>query len=251
MGLLRKLYVAVFVLILVVCGWGLYRVVSYAYESPSLEVSAISVVGLTHLSEGEVLARAGFVSGTNLLRLDLDQMRQSIEKLRWVRHARVQRIWPREIVISVIERAPIALARISGQMFQVDEDGVVLPIATATGDSPILNGLGLDDSEGNRALVDIYRTTVALIGEDSLSEVHVSQQGEVSVVPGDYPVLVDLGTDNHLERWEKYLAHRDWIQNEYPGASSVDLRFEGQIIVKSGDDQPARSITWDEETRRL
>lgn len=247
----RRVYIAVFVLLLAAFGWGLYRVIRYARQAPGLEVSSLSVLGITRVSEGEVLARSGFTPGASILSLDLVAMREAIEELRWVRHARVQRVWPREIVISVIEREPIALARIDGQVFQVDEDGVILPMSGAPVDSPILNGLVLDDPEANRPRIDLYRATLAAIGEDLLSEVYVSETGEVSVVPRRHPILVDLGRDHHLERWQQYLSRSEWIREEFPGASGVDLRFEGQIIVQPGSSEPARNIPWDEETRRL
>ena len=251
-GLLRRFYVAVFVLLLLAFGWGLYRVISYAYESPALKVSSISVSGLTRVSEVEVLARAGFSAGTSILSLDLDRMRTSIENLRWVRHARVQRVWPREIVISVIERDPIALARIDGQIFQVDDEGVILPVDSLTiADSPILDGLFLDDMEGNRAKIRIYSDTLDLIGEDVLSEVHITDKGEVSVVPSTNPVVVVLGLDQHLERWQRYLQYSPQIERDFPGASRVDLRFKDQVVVDSGGDEPVGTISWEEEARLL
>jgi len=249
---LGPVYIAGAVMVALVFAWGLYGVVSYAYEAEALAVRGITVRGLTHVSEGDVLAQAGFTAGTNILELDLDAMRESIEGLRWVKHARVGRVWPREIVISVMERDPIALARIDGQIFQVDEEGVILPVdAAGLDDSPILDGLRLDDQEGNQARIQIYRETIGLIGEGVLSEVHITEAGEVSVVPSNFPILVELGLDQHLERWERYLENSVRIREEYPRASAVDLRFEDQVIIKPGDDQPARSLTWDDETRLL
>jgi cell division protein FtsQ len=250
--LLRRFYAIVFALFLLAFGWGLYRAVSYAYRAPGLQIGSIAVQGLDRVSEGEVLSRTDITSGTSILGLDLEQMRESIEGLRWVKHASVQRVWPREIVIAVTERDPIAIARIDGQIFQVDEDGVVLPVdGGSLDDAPILDGLRLDDMEGNRARIGIYRDTVQLIGEGLLSEVHISDAGEVSVVPINHPILVDLGLDRHQERWARYVEHGARIRREYPGVSRVDLRFEGQVIIRLGDDQPARNLIWDEETRLL
>ena len=251
--LLRRFGLAVLALVLVVLGWGVYRVIGYVYESPRFEVSSVSVSGLTRVSEGEILARAALPPGTNILHVDLEQTRESIESLRWVKHARVQRIWPREIAISVNERDPIALARIDGEIHQVDAEGIILPLDTvAEADFPILEGLLPDDLEGNRARIEIYMATLDLIGEEMLSEVHITGAGEVSVVPSDSPILVDLGLDRHPERWETYLRHRRRIFRDYPGASRVDLRFEDQgVIIRMGDSQPAGRVSWDEEAKLL
>jgi cell division septal protein FtsQ len=52
-------------------------------------VRGVAVRGLTRLSEGEVLARSGFLGGMSILELDLDGMREAVEGLRWVRYANV------------------------------------------------------------------------------------------------------------------------------------------------------------------
>jgi cell division protein FtsQ len=250
--LARRIGGAALLVLLAVFAWGLYRVVSYAYAAPALQVRGVAVRGLTRLSEGEVLARSGFLGGMSILELDLDGMREAVEGLRWVRYANVQRVWPREIVISVIEREPIALARLDGQIHQVDEEGVILPFDALTlADGPVLDGLRFDDMEGNQARVRIYQRTLGLIGSDRLSEVHISEAGEVSVVPEDYPIRIDLGLDHHEERWALYLEHRAEIRELHPGAAGVDLRFEGQVIIRPGNGEPASNLTWQEEARLL
>ena len=250
--LLRGVYILAFFLTLVAFGWGLYRVVVYAYESPALYVSSISVSGADRVSQAEVLARANFNAGSSILALDLDEMRQSIEAIDWVHHARVQRVWPREIAIAVVERTPIALARIDGEVLQVDAEGVLLPLeGGVTADAPILDGLERDDPEGNRARIQIYQETVGLIGESALSEVHISPSGEVSVVPATNPIVIRLGLDQHLERWERYLELSPRIRDSFPEASMVDLRYEDRVIIEQDGEQPVGTLPWEEETRLL
>lgn len=250
--LLGRLCLTALVLFVAVFAWGLYRGVRYAGESPALQVRGISFTGAKRVSEGEILGRAGFAAGTSILDLDLDRIREAIETLTWVRHARVQRVWPGDVVISVIERSPIALARIDGRILQVDADGVLLPMDDqGAPNSPILDGLSLDDPEGNRARIEIYDSLLGLIGEDGLSEVHITAAGEVSVVPTSNPILVDLGLDHHLERWQRYLQLKRRIREDFPDARRVDLRYEDRVIIQQSGEQPESTFSWDEEARLL
>ena len=57
-----------------------------------------------------MLAKAGFEVGTNVFRVNLDQVRERVEDLQWVRNAIVERVLPDQIIIKVIEREPIGLA---------------------------------------------------------------------------------------------------------------------------------------------
>jgi cell division protein FtsQ len=66
-----------------------------------------------------------------------------------------------------------------------------------------------------------------------LSEVDLSDAEDVKVLPSDPQgeVLVHLGSSNYLERYKVYVSHvREWRQ-QFDKLESVDLRYDGQIIV--------------------
>lgn len=225
---------------------------TYAHDSGSLGIRTISVSGLHRISENDILARVAAVPGRSILSLDLDLTRESIEKIVWVSHATIQRVWPNEIVVTVVEREPIALARIDSELFQVDTEGVVLdPDALTDATSPILEGLHIGDVAGNKAKIRLYQEIVETIGESELSEVHVAESGDVSIVPSDHPILVNLGLEDYRERWERYLGLSQRIHEDYPDALRIDLRFQDQVVIQTSEDEPSRDIVWGEETRRL
>jgi cell division septal protein FtsQ len=246
------LRVAVWSPLLLGFGFGIYWSVSYVQESERLEVRRISVSGLHRVTENEVLASIGYAPGTNVLQANLEETRQTVEELLWVRHATIQRVWPNEIAISLVERQPIALVRINSEIFQVDIEGVVLsPDGLTEIDAPILDGLHVGDPEGNEVKINIYRDIVEAIGESELSEVHVAESGEVSVVPTENPILIDLGLTSHRDRWEKYLGLSVQIHEDYPDAFRVDLRFRDQVIIQNKENEPAGNIIWGDETKLL
>ena len=248
-GFLR---VAIWVPVFLGLGFGIYESISYAYETDRFEVRRISVSGLHRVSENEVLARVGYAPGANVLHVNLEETREAIEEILWVRHATVQRVWPNEIVISLVERQPIALARIDSEIFQVDIEGVVLsPDALTEINAPVLDGLHAGDLSGNEIKINIYRGVVDAIGESDLSEVHVAESGEVSVVPTDNPILIDLGLTSYRDRWEKYVGLSVRIHEDYPDAFRVDLRFRDQVIIQTKESEPAGNIIWGEETKLL
>jgi cell division protein FtsQ len=246
------IYAAAVVLLLLGAFWAIERGGVLLYELEGLKTKTISVSGIRRISENEILAQAGYAPGTNILSLNLDQTREAIEDILWVRHATIQRVWPNEIVISVVEREPIALARIDSEIFQVDVEGVVLASDALTDmSSPILDGLRVGEADSNEIKINIYREIVETIGDGELSEVHIAESGEVSVVPNDNPILVNLGLTHHRSRWEKYLALSERIREDFPNAQGVDLRFQDQIVIQTGEGQPATNILWGEETRLL
>lgn len=63
---------------------------------------------VVHVTEAQVrLVAERQVRGT-FFTVDLEQVRSSLEKLPWVREARVERRWPDTLVVSLVEHVPLA-----------------------------------------------------------------------------------------------------------------------------------------------
>jgi len=231
--------------------WGTYTVVHYLRTAPRFEVKKLSVSGsngaLKRVSENEILSQAEFEVGTNVFRVGLEDIRQRVERLEWVRYATVQRVLPDRIIIKVTEREPIGLARINRDVFQFDVDATILELDQVSEVSfPILDGLKLDRHDDNLKKVGVYRKVIEALGQTELSEVHVNDNGEVSLVSANDPMLINLGAGDFRARWLKYLQLKPQIQQKYPQAVRVDLRFKNQVIVRMKmDDDPSDNTVWD------
>jgi cell division protein FtsQ len=232
--------------------WVAYSVVFYLATAPRFEVKKLSVSGLKRVEENQILAKAGFGVGRNVFRVNLQQIRARVEELQWVHHAMVERVLPDQIIIKVVEREPVGLARIRGEVFQFDTDARILDPDPVSGSSfPILDGLRAADDQHNLPKVNAYRKVLEDLGQGALSEIHINDAGEVTVVSASDPLLVDLGTSDFRSRWIKYLQLKPQIQQHYPLAVRVDLRFKNQVIVRMRDDETGENIVWDAKKNTL
>jgi cell division protein FtsQ len=235
-----------------VLGWGVYEGVFYLRTAPRFQVQKLTVSGLKHIHESDVLMRPGFEVGTNIFKIRLDEIRTRVEEIPWVRYAQVQRVLPDQVVIKVVEREPIGLARIRGEVYQFDADGKILEPDSINGSSfPVLDGLRVGDGRGNLVKVETYRKVMEDIGQASLSEIHISDSREVTVVSASDPLTVTLGVDDFRSRWVKYLSLKSQIQQQYPEAVRIDLRFKNQVIVRMKDDDTGGKIVWGEKKDTL
>jgi cell division protein FtsQ len=66
-----------------------------------------------------------------------------------------------------------------------------------------------------------------------LSEVDLSDPEDVKVLAADSngQVLVHLGSGNYLQRYRTYVTHAQQWRQQFEKLDSVDLRYDGQIIV--------------------
>jgi cell division protein FtsQ len=232
--------------------WAVYYIISYSAAAPRFEVKRLSVSGLKHVEESQIIAKAGFDVGTNVFKVNLEQIRKRVEELQWVRHAIVERVLPDQIIIKVVERDPIGLARISGEIYQFDLDGKILdPDPIRESSFPILDGLRADSEKDNLPKVLTYRKILEELGPNSLSQIRINPGGEVTVVSSSDPFLVNLGTTDFRNRWIKYLQLKSQIEQRYPMAVRVDLRFKNQVIVRMQEDDAGENIVWDGKRNTL
>jgi cell division protein FtsQ len=101
---------------------------------PVLAVRAVQVDGLARLPAEQVQEAAGIVAGTPLLRVDVDAAEARVAQLPPVASVEVTRNWPASVVITVVERVPVAVVGEPGQRFLVDAEGVLFD--TVTGSAP-------------------------------------------------------------------------------------------------------------------
>ena len=66
-----------------------------------------------------------------------------------------------------------------------------------------------------------------------MSDVDLSDPDDVKATVSDPKgaVLVHLGSSNFLERFQVYVAHVQEWRTQFRPLDSVDLRYEGQVIV--------------------
>ena len=113
---------------------GLVAVVWLLLVSPVLGVSSVQVDGVTSLPADQVRETAGIERGTPLLRVDVDAARARVARLPQVASVEVTRGWPHTVVVTVVEREPVAVVGSPGARSLVDAEGVLFD--TVTGAPP-------------------------------------------------------------------------------------------------------------------
>lgn len=108
------------VLVIVLVGWLLYF-------SSFVTVRSVDVSGNTTLSAARIERIAEVPVGRQLVRVNLDAIRQRVASIPAVASVAVSRSWPHGIAIEVTERVPIAVELRSGRRVMLDADGKEFP----------------------------------------------------------------------------------------------------------------------------
>jgi cell division protein FtsQ len=97
--------------------------------SLGLRLAEVHVQGASPEASADILRAADLRRGAPLLGLDLDAVRQRVDKVGWVKSAQVIRLLPDTVVIAVDQRQLVAVWEHAGRTGVVDADGVVAPEA--------------------------------------------------------------------------------------------------------------------------
>ncbi len=104
------------------------------WASPLLAVRDVRVDGASTLTAEQVRTAAGVAEGTPLLRVDVSAAEGRVARLPQVASVQVARGWPGSVVVTVVERRPVAVVEDAGTRSLVDASGVLFD--TLTGEAP-------------------------------------------------------------------------------------------------------------------
>ena len=224
--------------------YGAYRGSSVVAHARVLQIDRIVVRGNERLSNGEVLAVLSGLRGESLVWTDLNVWRRRLLASPWVRDAALRRSLPSTVEVAILERRPIGIGRLNGDMFLVDDRGVVIDQygpQYADLDLPIIDGLSAPPGDGggmtDEARAELAARLIAALNAKPdvarrLSQVDVGDLHNASVILEGDPAVLHLGDDQFLQRLQSYLELAPALRERVPDIDYVDLRFDDRIYVR-------------------
>ncbi|HEV2582313.1 MAG TPA: FtsQ-type POTRA domain-containing protein, partial [Ktedonobacteraceae bacterium] len=102
--------------------------ISFALFSPNFRVRGVAVMGTTNPTLIHEIGQMNMV-GQNIFLLNVASLTDQIDALPPIEAADVQKAWPDQLVITVVERLPVILWQTPQQTYSVDSHGVVIALA--------------------------------------------------------------------------------------------------------------------------
>jgi cell division protein FtsQ len=95
-------------------------------NSAGFRITAVAINGRKQLTQDEVLAIGGVTGRSSLLFLDAVAVRERLKTNPWISDATVQKFFPNQLRIDIVERKAFALWQQEGRLSVVADDGAVL-----------------------------------------------------------------------------------------------------------------------------
>lgn len=188
----------------------------------------IIISGLTHHDPEQLLAAISVTPGGSLIGFDAARAKRILENLDWIKRAKVQRLFPNQLEITVAERQPFAVWQRDQSYYVIDKSGVAM---SGLPPSHMLK-LPLITGEGaNLAAAELFNHLEAT--PDLLLQVKAAAR----VGDRRWTLYLDSGVTILLPEkgWEDAIKTVDDVNRTQhllsKGIKSVDLRLPGRMVV--------------------
>jgi cell division septal protein FtsQ len=231
-----------FLLILTFIG----SVFMYAYTSEKFNLRQVTFYGCEELNprELEEIIRLDFPA--NILRIDLEKLKERLEKETWARRVEIRRVLPSDLIIYVEERIPSVILEVRGELMVADQDGTILaPYDPRFGklDVPIFKGVSGEDVESYKLYQEQNATRIQqglmMLSQiekgmphatQKISEVDISDPENLKIILVGDTAEIYLGEKDYLKRFGTLMNEYEKLKKQYAEFVSIDMRFENQIV---------------------
>jgi cell division protein FtsQ len=230
--------------------WGGQRLMA----SDMFLVRDITVRGNARLTAGDVESLLAGLRDENVFLVDFERYRQQVMDSTWVEQVTLSRVLPATIVVDIVERTPMAVARLNQLLYLVDRTGNIIDEYRAEHhafDLPVVDGL-LTASRGADAAIDPERVrlTASLLDDlasrpdlrQRLSQVDVTNPRDVAVMIDDDAAWLHLGQASFVDRLQRYLDLRPVLLDRFGAIDYADLKFDERIYVRGRGERTSGAV---------
>lgn len=192
-------------------------------------VRAVHIEGRERTDADDLSAAIGADEGDALMKMDLQAIRERVEKLGWVSNARVSRNWPDTLFVQIKERKPFAIWQYREQHRLIDRAGTVIP-GTAVGPFghlPQVVGAGANVHASE--FLSLLDARPILQGRVRAAS-RIGERRWNLIMDGG--VTVRLPEGREAEALDELIALEKEHNILARGVSMIDMRFTDRLIVR-------------------
>ncbi len=222
---------------------GALLTVQMLLESGYFGVKLVRVEQQVRVSEGDILDASDIKIGDSLFDLELHMIGRKIEEHPWIARAEVERSFPDQVVIRVVERQARAIIDLD-YLYYVDREGVAFKMLESGDelDYPVITGIDrqylLDHPDQTQNSLDLALSLMdqleqrKLFNLDDVSEIHFDQQEGLIIYTRIGGVPVRMGKENFYAKLDRFEAIYEDLEPRLLALKYIDLNVTDRVIVK-------------------
>ncbi len=198
-----------------------------------LKLDDIIVSGRNRTTLKEIELALGVNRGDNMLKLDIYNLKKSMEQLPWVKHADIERsFFPNVLNIKIEEKRVVAIWQLQEKFYPLDEEGKIIKAPFRTRE-PILLIVGAGAPDKLKELISVMKNN----NSDYLKRVKVANfisKRRWNLILDDIisGITIKLPEENMEQAWKKLIDLDESKGILKRKLTIIDLRLPHKIVVK-------------------
>jgi cell division protein FtsQ len=217
-----------------------YASYNFLTTDSRFQITDVSLNGNHALSKNQLLEWMGPIQGENLFMYDLSEASEKLAEHPWVLSASVQRRFPQEIQIELIERVPYARIKFE-KIFLMDNFGVILSeekpehqhlplIAHTSRASKPENFSGETVIQGLKTMH--YFNKLSFFKKNPLDAAELKGHSRIIFFTRASDLQIQMSMEMLSEGFKKFMIVLDTLENEADTIQMIDLSFKDQVVVR-------------------
>ena len=128
--------------------------VSLFHRTCGFTAQEVIVKGRHRISKTDLLQAIQITHGDSIWKYPLLSIKKRVEEISWVHTAVIQRILPHTVVVTLVEKVPLAIWQHQGEKKLIDQEGHVIPAVSCTSfkELPVITG-----SDAPKQFASLYK----------------------------------------------------------------------------------------------
>lgn len=212
-------------------GLTVYRFVQGEFAQAGFGIDAIEISGQTLTNDRDIITLLTVGTGNSTLTFDAQKAQARLEWLRAVDSATVRKVYPNRVIVSIVEKVPVARWRVGDTTWLIDETGkkIGTDISSYT-DLPLVVGEGAADDAV--AMVRVLNRHQQLQSQLAALSRIGDRRWDLIYRNGLRVQLPESGVAQALDRLEMYQTDYALLERD---VTLIDLRIPGLVTLKPGE----------------
>jgi len=203
-----------------------------------LTVNEVIVVGRRETKRTDIARKLGVRRGDPILALDLDDAKERLETLGWVRSATITRRLPGDLHVHLAERRPFALWQKNRRLALIDREGAEITTEDLGRFRQLPVVVGRDAPQHVGTLFDALASQPQLFQRVSAAVRIAARRWDVRL---DNGIVIRLPEENVGGGWSRLAALEKVHGILNRDLSAIDLRLDDRLIVRLGAEAAKKS----------
>ena len=216
----------------------------YLVSSPYIKLEQVIVTGVDEDTKRELIKLSDLNADSSMLSINLNEIKEKMERHPWIRSVELEKRFPHTLIVKAEKEIPAALVLLDRLAYMNSSGTVFKEVEHADDkDYPLITGISRVGKVRDKQLkiaaivLDLFRTETGAWSHRELSEIHISEDGDVSLYSISMPTVIRMGSDeldvkkDELKKITKHLNETGQMQM----VKAIDLNYRDGVVVSFND----------------